>query len=273
MSEVFYYVALAAEAEGRASYAESSFREYLTRTPGGRWTRAALRHLGEGTPAPSRRPGASGGPGPRTRIAAFGTVYATGAIPAPLIDVAWRAHPALLDECLDGVRVASSVRVAVELEIDARGEVTRATVKAPPPLEERFVRCVEGRSRGRSSSRRRERGRATGPTRGIRRQSRGRRSSSPPDRGSRYNVIVRARPRYIAVEGPIGVGKSSLAHILGETLSARVILEEPAENPFLGAFYKDRRRHAMSAQLFFLLQRYTQQGELAQGDLFSRGTS
>ena len=81
---------------------------------------------------------------------------------------------------------------------------------------------------------------------------------------------MRARPRYIAVEGPIGVGKSSLAHILGETLSARVILEEPGENPFLGAFYKDRRRHAMSTQLFFLLQRYTQQGELAQGDLFSR---
>ena len=49
-----------------------------------------------------------------------------------------------------------------------------------------------------------------------------------------------------------------------------MILEEPAENPFLGAFYKDRRRHAMSTQLFFLLQRYTQQGELAQGDLFSR---
>ena len=76
--------------------------------------------------------------------------------------------------------------------------------------------------------------------------------------------------QYIAVEGPIGVGKSSLARILGETLSARVVLEEPEENPFLGAFYKDRRRHAMSTQLFFLLQRYTQQGELAQGDLFSR---
>jgi len=80
-----------------------------------------------------------------------------------------------------------------------------------------------------------------------------------------------ARPRYIAVEGPIGAGKSSLATILGEELSARVIYESPEENPFLGAFYKDRRRHAMSAQLFFLLQRYAQQGELAQGDLFSRG--
>jgi len=85
-------------------------------------------------------------------------------------------------------------------------------------------------------------------------------------------VVVRAKPRYIAVEGPIGVGKSSLAEILGQELSARVILDEQAQpNPFLGAFYKDRRRHAMSTQLFFLLQRYAQQGELAQGDLFSRG--
>ena len=79
------------------------------------------------------------------------------------------------------------------------------------------------------------------------------------------------RPRYIAVEGPIGAGKSSLAEILGAELQARVIRESPEENPFLGAFYKDRKRHAMSAQLFFLLQRYGQQGELAQGDLFSRG--
>ena len=83
--------------------------------------------------------------------------------------------------------------------------------------------------------------------------------------------VRNARPRYIAVEGPIGAGKSSLAEILAEELSARIIRESPEENPFLGAFYKDRRRHAMSAQLFFLLQRYTQQGELAQGDLFSRG--
>jgi deoxyguanosine kinase len=86
-------------------------------------------------------------------------------------------------------------------------------------------------------------------------------------------VVVRsAKPRYIAVEGPIGVGKSSLAEILGGELSARVILDEQAQaNPFLGAFYKDQRRHAMSVQLFFLLQRYAQQGELAQGDLFSQG--
>jgi deoxyadenosine/deoxycytidine kinase len=79
------------------------------------------------------------------------------------------------------------------------------------------------------------------------------------------------RPRFIAVEGPIGAGKSSLATILGEELSARVIREKPEENPFLASFYKDRARYAMSTQLFYLLQRYAQQGELAQDDLFQRG--
>jgi deoxyadenosine/deoxycytidine kinase len=85
------------------------------------------------------------------------------------------------------------------------------------------------------------------------------------------SVVRSAKPRYIAVEGPIGAGKSTLAEILSESLQARIIRESPEENPFLGPFYKDRRQHAMSAQLFFLLQRYGQQGELAQGDLFSRG--
>src|SRR6516162_4091845 len=55
-------------------------------------------------------------------------------------------------------------------------------------------------------------------------------------------------------------------------MSARLLLDErPQVNPFLGSFYKDRQRHAMSTQLFFLLQRYAQQGELQQDDLFSRG--
>jgi deoxyguanosine kinase len=79
------------------------------------------------------------------------------------------------------------------------------------------------------------------------------------------------RPRYIAVEGPIGAGKSSLAEILGAELQARLIRENPDENPFLGPFYKDPKRHAMSVQLFYLLARYQQQGELSQGDLFARG--
>jgi deoxyguanosine kinase len=78
-------------------------------------------------------------------------------------------------------------------------------------------------------------------------------------------------PRYIAVEGPIGVGKTTLAELLAADLGARLVCEQPDDNPFLTAFYKDPRRHAMSAQLFYLLQRYQQQGELGQGDLFARG--
>jgi deoxyadenosine/deoxycytidine kinase len=79
------------------------------------------------------------------------------------------------------------------------------------------------------------------------------------------------RPRYIAVEGPIGVGKSTLAELLAAELGARLVREQPDDNPFLAAFYKDPRRHAMSTQLFYLLQRYQQQGDLGQEDLFARG--
>jgi deoxyadenosine/deoxycytidine kinase len=84
-------------------------------------------------------------------------------------------------------------------------------------------------------------------------------------------VLRSERPRYIAVEGPIGAGKSSLAEILAGELQARIIREKPEDNPFLAPFYKDQRRNAMQVQLFYLLQRYAQQGELSQGDLFARG--
>jgi deoxyadenosine/deoxycytidine kinase len=80
-----------------------------------------------------------------------------------------------------------------------------------------------------------------------------------------------ARPRFIAVEGPIGAGKSTLAGILARELGARLVQESPEENPFFAPFYKDPARHALSLELFFLLQRYGQQAELAQGDLFSQG--
>jgi deoxyguanosine kinase len=80
------------------------------------------------------------------------------------------------------------------------------------------------------------------------------------------------RPRYIAVEGPIGVGKTTLAQVLAERLGGRVVLEAVEENPFLPGFYADRRKHAFQAQLFFLLSRFQQQQELFQQDLFSQST-
>jgi deoxyadenosine/deoxycytidine kinase len=79
------------------------------------------------------------------------------------------------------------------------------------------------------------------------------------------------RPRYIAVEGPIGAGKSSLAGILATELGARLVREDPAANPFLGMFYRDPGRFALSTQLFFLLQRYRQQADFSQTGLFERG--
>lgn len=78
--------------------------------------------------------------------------------------------------------------------------------------------------------------------------------------------------RYLAVDGPIGVGKTSLAKMLAEDLGARLVLEEAAENPFLGHFYQDPQRHAFQAQIFFLLSRYRQQVELKQQDLFNQIT-
>lgn len=75
--------------------------------------------------------------------------------------------------------------------------------------------------------------------------------------------------RYIAIEGPIGVGKTTLAHRLAQTLGAELLLESPQENPFLGAFYDNQQAHALSAQLFFLLQRARQIDGLRQRDLFA----
>lgn len=73
---------------------------------------------------------------------------------------------------------------------------------------------------------------------------------------------------YIAIEGVIGVGKTSLAKILAKHLNARLVLEKFEDNPFLSDFYKDRERYAFQTQIFFLLSRYRQQIELFQTDLF-----
>jgi deoxyguanosine kinase len=80
------------------------------------------------------------------------------------------------------------------------------------------------------------------------------------------------RRGYIAVEGPIGVGKTSLALALGREFNARLILEDAESNPCLTRFYNDADKYAFPAQVYFLLSRYNQQRELAQQDLFSRTT-
>ncbi len=78
--------------------------------------------------------------------------------------------------------------------------------------------------------------------------------------------------QYIVIEGPIGVGKTSLTRLLAKEFNARLILEKSEENPFLPQFYRDRKKYAFQAQIFFLLNRFQQQREIAQFDLFNQIT-
>ncbi len=81
--------------------------------------------------------------------------------------------------------------------------------------------------------------------------------------------ILENRP-YIAVEGPIGAGKTSLSRRIAAELDADLMLENAEENPFLARFYRDPKRYALATQLFFLFQRSTQVNTLRQDDLFRR---
>ena len=83
------------------------------------------------------------------------------------------------------------------------------------------------------------------------------------------DVSQSSSPRFIVVEGPIGVGKTSLAKRLAESFGSDLILEQPGENPFLESFYRNRRTAALPTQLFFLFQRVRQIEEIRQSDLFS----
>jgi deoxyadenosine/deoxycytidine kinase len=78
--------------------------------------------------------------------------------------------------------------------------------------------------------------------------------------------------RYIVIEGPIGVGKTSLAKLLAKAFNARCILENAEDNPFLSSFYDDPKKYAFQTQIYFLLNRFQQQKEIAQLDLFNQIT-
>ena len=80
------------------------------------------------------------------------------------------------------------------------------------------------------------------------------------------------QPRYIVVEGPIGVGKTSLCRRLADHLGAETLLEQAEDNPFLERFYQNPRHAALPTQLFFLFQRVRQLQDLRQSDMFAAPT-
>ncbi len=83
-------------------------------------------------------------------------------------------------------------------------------------------------------------------------------------------INSRTPPHFIAIEGPIGVGKSTLSRKLADSLGYQLLLEKAEENPFLERFYANRAHAALSAQLFFLFQRAQQLSDLRQEDLFQQ---
>src|SRR5258706_669899 len=84
--------------------------------------------------------------------------------------------------------------------------------------------------------------------------------------------VRESAPRHVAIEGVIGVGKTTLARRLAQQLGGRLVEETVEENPFLARFYRDRRAHAFQTQMFFLLSRFQQHQEFLQPDLFRRAT-
>tara|TARA_Y100000590_G_scaffold406121_1_gene495022 strand:- start:1069 stop:1758 length:690 start_codon:yes stop_codon:yes gene_type:complete len=82
---------------------------------------------------------------------------------------------------------------------------------------------------------------------------------------SKYKKV----PKYIAVEGPIGVGKTTLTELLAESFGYETFLEKPTENPFLGDFYRNPSQAALATQIFFLFQRVKQIQDLKQRDIFN----
>src|SRR5512135_1833938 len=89
---------------------------------------------------------------------------------------------------------------------------------------------------------------------------------------SLINTLTKGGTMYIAIEGVIGVGKTTLAHLLQPVFDSELLLEVFEENPFLSDFYSDRERYAFQTQIFFLLSRYHQQRRTVQA-MLSTGKS
>lgn len=81
--------------------------------------------------------------------------------------------------------------------------------------------------------------------------------------------VNNSAPGYIVIEGPIGVGKTTLAKRIAHSFSYQALLEQAERNPFLGKFYRDRRQNALATQLSFLFQRHQQLQDVHQDELFS----
>jgi deoxyadenosine/deoxycytidine kinase len=94
--------------------------------------------------------------------------------------------------------------------------------------------------------------------------------SPAPEKSNDESSIVHTPHRFVVVEGPIGVGKTSLARRLAASFGSDLVLEQGDENPFLERFYRNPRAAAFQTQLYFLFQRARQMQELRQHDLFQR---
>jgi deoxyadenosine/deoxycytidine kinase len=93
--------------------------------------------------------------------------------------------------------------------------------------------------------------------------------SKQPAKTAAPSAKPAARPRFIAVEGPIGVGKTTLAKRLADHFNYQMLFEQAEQNPFLERFYRNARQSALATQLFFLFQRAQQIQDVRQGDLFA----
>jgi tetratricopeptide (TPR) repeat protein len=149
--DVFYYIGLASEVGGKTDDAAAAFQEFIARSPRSPWVARARAHLTSLTSAPSPSSSSSSPTPSRPRhhwsTAAAATVSSQGPLAAPVIDAALRQRPPPWGDCFSDFAPARphvTVRFDVEVELDARGAVTRATAHLPPPFDAGVTgRCVE----------------------------------------------------------------------------------------------------------------------------------